>query len=166
MKRFNLSAVTLLLALALAPVADSARMGEGENIAKTTVSVEPAANPDIHGYFFFKGWVPLAFQNIDHLNLDIPGSGTPTYYGQIRLKAPASTDYKLLPPTLNGKHLIFKTKTVGGIRYEFDGYLTRTNFDDPQPTENEVVLRGTLKKIRYGRVVASRYVRYTWFLGD
>jgi hypothetical protein len=133
----------------------------------TASSFSPAADPDVHGFFFFKGRIPAAFRNIDHLNLDIPGgTGTPPYYGQIRLKAPAGTDYKLLNPTLDGKHLIFKTKTVRGIRYEFDGMLTRTNFDEPQPESNEIVLTGTLKKLRSGRVIATSRVRCTWYLGD
>jgi hypothetical protein len=166
MKRFALCAVAFLLVLVLVPRADFARAGSGA-ASITTRSMNLAVDPDVHGFFFFKGRVPAAFRNIDHLNLDIPGGlGTPPYYGQIRLKAPAGTDYKLLPPTLNGKHLSFKTKKVGGASYQFDGTLTRTNFDSPEPSSDEVVLSGTLKKIKGGKVVASSRVRYTWFLGD
>ena len=166
MKKFAIYAVALLLVLVLVPRANFARSGSG-TVSMTTRSVNLAADPDVHGFFFFKGRVPAAFRNIDHLNLDIPGgSDTPPYYGQIRLKAPAGTDYKLLKPTLNGKHLAFKTKKVGGVSYEFDGTLTRTNFDAPQPSSEEVVLTGTLKKVKGGKIIASSRVRYTWFLGD
>jgi hypothetical protein len=52
------------------------------------------------------------------------------------------------------------------VSYQFDGMLTRTNFDSPEPSSDEVALSGTLKKIKAGKVVASSWVRYTWFLGD
>lgn len=164
MKRFTVCAVAFLLVLVLAPRADFARPTSGGVLPKAAKSVNPAAAVSIHGFFFFSGRVPLAFRNIDHLNLDIPGSSS--YYGQIRLKEPARTDYKLLKPALSGKNLSFKTKKVGGVGYEFSGKLTRTNFDDPQPSSEEVVLRGTLKKIKAGKVVAQASVRYKWFLGD
>lgn len=164
MKKFALGTFTVMLILTLAPRADFARPTSGSALPKAAKAVNPIAAVSVHGFFFFKGRVPLAFRNIDHLNLDIPGSSS--YYGQIRLKAPARTDYKLLKPTLSGKNLSFKTKKVGGVGYEFSGKLTRTNFDDPQPSSEEVVLRGTLKKIKAGKVVAQASVRYTWFLGD
>ena len=125
----------------------------------------------VHGYFSLTGRVPAAFRNIDHLNLLIPAyvdSATPNApdHGRIRLKGRYRTDYVLLEPTLSGNHLSFKTKAVRGVRYEFGGTLTRTNFDEPQPGADEVVLRGTLVKIKAGRTVARAVVAFTWELGD
>lgn len=123
---------------------------------------------DIFGYFFIKGTVPVAFKNIDHLNLsgEYGTTTTPPDYGRIRLNNRAKTDYLLLKPTLDGKHLTFSTKKVAGVSYEFDGMLTRTNFDDPQPESEDVVLTGTLKKMKSGKVLAQAKLSFSWFLGD
>jgi hypothetical protein len=75
-------------------------------------------------------------------------------------------DFPLLKPTLDGKNLSFKTKAVRGVSYEFSGTLNRTNFDEPQPGAEEIVLSGTLKKLRAGKEIAASQVTYRWELGD
>jgi hypothetical protein len=141
----------------------------------TSDSTAPAASsqgPDIHGYFFIKGKAPKEFADIDHLNLG--GSGEygagakPPYYGQIRLKTRGRTDFKLLKPAMNGNKFSFKTKTVGGVSYEFDGTFSRMDFTevDKQPMGEEVVLSGTLKKMKAGKMVAESKVDFRWELGD
>jgi hypothetical protein len=136
---------------------------------------EPAAysqESDIHGFFIIKGKAPKEFSDIDHLNLG--GSGEygagakPPYYGQIRLKIRARTDFKLLKPNMNGNNFSFKTKTVGGVSYEFGGTFSRLDFTevDKQPAGEEVVLSGTLKKMKAGKMVAQSKVNFRWELGD
>jgi len=133
-------------------------------------STLPRTSKDkVYGYFFFAGQAPAAFKDIDHFDLSIPAyveKGKRPDYGRIRLKARNKRDYLLLKPTLDGKNLSFKTKAVGGISYEFSGTLTRTDFDEPRPASGEIVLRGTLKKIKAGKTIAESKVSFTWELGD
>lgn len=129
----------------------------------------------IYGYFSINGKAPAAFRDIEVMDIELPAyvdstkPHAPPDYGRIRTsqgRRAITIDYQLLKPTLDGKHLNFKTKAVGGVNYEFDGTLTRTNFDEPRPEYNEIVLRGTLKKLRAGKVIAASEVAYTWQLGD
>ena len=133
-------------------------------------SARPRTSEDkIYGYFFFAGKAPAAFKDIDHFDLSIPAyveKGKPPDYGRIRLKARNKPVYLLLKPTLDGKNLSFKTRAVRGVSYEFSGTLTRTDFDEPRPASDEVVLRGTLKKIQAGKTIAESKVSFTWELGD
>lgn len=170
MRLVRIFALTVAAAFALAiPVGYACAPRVGADLTATPIA--SAKEGDIYGFFFIKGTVPAAFKNIDHLNLT--GSGeygagaTPPDYGRIRLNNRAKTDYLLLKPTLEGKHLAFTTKKVAGVSYEFDGMLTRTDIDLPQqPTDDEVVLSGTLKKMKAGKVLAQAQVSLTWYLGD
>ena len=156
MRTFLLSAAIFMLAfVGVAP--SGARTQTGE--------------PDIHGYFSIAGKVPVAFQNIDYTDILLPGyvdsakPGAP-YYGHIQIKGKRGGAYPLLKPTLDGKNLSFKTKAVAGVNYEFTGTLTRINFDPPQPEAEEIVLKGTLRKLRAGKEIAASEVAYSWYLGD
>lgn len=126
---------------------------------------------NVYGYFFLAGTIPAAFKDIDHLNLSVPGyveTGKPPDHGRIRLKGRNKPDYVLLKPTLDGKNLSFKTRAVRGISYEFSGALTITDFAALQapPAADEVLLRGTLKKLKAGRTIAESKVSFTWTAGD
>ena len=125
----------------------------------------------IYGYFFIAGKVPAAFKDIEVMDIEIPPyvdkrKHSAPDYGRIRLKSRRAVDYDLLKPTLDGNNLSFKTKAVRGISYEFSGTLNRTNFDEPQPGAKEIVLSGTLKKLRAGKEIAASEVAYRWELGD
>ena len=156
MRTFLLSAAIFMLALVgVAP--SGARTQTGE--------------PMIHGYFFMAGKVPVAFRNIDFTDILLPGyvdsaKPGPPYYGHIELKGKGILDYPLLKPTLDGKNLSFKTQVRAGISYEFTGTLDRINFDPPQPEAEDIVLRGTLRKLRAGKEIAAGEVAYRWYLGE
>jgi hypothetical protein len=129
----------------------------------------------IYGYFSINGKAPAAFRDIEIMDIEMPPyvdstkPHAPPDYGRIRTsqgRRAITIDYELLKPTLDGKNLSFKTKAVRGVSYEFDGTLTRTNFDEPRPEYNEIVLRGTLKKLKAGKPIATSKVGYTWQLGD
>jgi len=142
-----------------------------QTISVSAVAGNPAESqpPDIYGYFFIQGKAPVGFADIDHINLG--GSGEygagakPPYYGQIRLKNKAQTDYKLLKPTFNGKNFSFKTKSVNGVSYEFNGTFIRLDFIEKE-LQDTPVLSGTLKKIKAGKAIAQGKVNFTWELGD
>jgi hypothetical protein len=129
----------------------------------------------IYGYFSIEGKTPAAFREIEMMDIELPAYVDSTKphalpdYGRIQTsqgKRAIRIDYNLLKPTVAGKNLNFKTKAVRGVNYEFDGTLTRTNFDEPRPEYKDIVLRGTLKKLRAGKVIATSEVAYTWQLGD
>lgn len=155
MRKILLLAAVVLMVIAGAPSAVRAQTG----------------GPEVHGYFTLTGYVPAALKNIDHINILIPPYVDPARpnapdHGRIRTTGRYQADYLLLKPTLYGKNVSFRTRTVRGVRYEFSGTLTRTSFDEPQPTSEEIILRGTLKKVRRGRTVARTRVACTWELGD
>ena len=163
-----------LLALTLGLIASDtelcgqvAQTGGGSAAGSATAPLAP----DVFGYFSIKGKAPRGFADIDHLNLGGSGeygvAANPPYYGMIRLTNRARTDYKLLKPVINGNSLSFKTKAVGGVSYVFDGILARTDFGGKsQPEPDDIVLSGTLKKIKAGKVVAQGKMNFTWQIGD
>ena len=141
------------------------------------VSVAPAGaqtqtnEVKIYGYFFIADKVPAAFKDIEVMDIEFPpyvdtAKHAAPDYGRISLKGRRALDFPLLKPTLDGKNLSFKTKAVRGVSYEFSGTLNRTNFDEPQPGAEEIVLSGTLKKLSAGKEIAASQVTYRWELGD
>jgi hypothetical protein len=143
-----------------------------ENADHAPQSSAPAQGPDLFGYFFIKGKAPQGFADIDVLNLagngEYGAGAKPPFYGQIRLKNRARTDYKLLKPTMDGSNISFKTKAVGGVSYEFEGTFRRLDFTENQPVGDkwdEVILSGTLRKMRAGQTAAQSKVDFRWELG-
>lgn len=147
-----------------------------KNVASnSTESSTSSQEPDIFGYFYIKGKAPKGFADFDFLQLGGNGEygagANPPDYGTIMLKERsariATVNYPLLKPTLNGKNFSFKTKTVGGVGYEFDGVFSRMDFSnvETQP-QGKVVLTGTLKKKKAGKIIAQSKVAFRWELGD
>ncbi len=163
MKKISLCVFVLTIVLTVSNIQTFAQPGGS---ASTAVQV-----PDVFGYFIIHGKAPRGFADIDHLNL--AGSGEsgaeakPPFYGQIRPTNKAGTGYNLLKPTIEGKHISFKTKAVKGISYEFDGTLNRTDFGgEMQLAADEIVLTGTLKKLKAGKLIAQSKLAFNSELGD
>lgn len=122
---------------------------------------------DIFGYYSivekYKDFADISEINLAGSEAD---KEKPPFYGLIRMNKKSAPDYRLLKPTLDGKKLTFKTKTVNNVHYEFDGEFTRlANFPDTRP-EAEVLLKGTLTKYRGKIIAAKKVVSFSYSAGD
>jgi hypothetical protein len=138
------------------------------NVADAGSNTTQGAQGDVTGAYFFKDSVPGDFSEIDHLSLaTINEHGNPApLNGFIRPKRSSAKDYRLVSPKLDGKNLTFSTATVDGVGYSFTGAFEKLdNFSANPPPNDEVVLRGTLTKMKDGNVVAETKVNFTYSAG-
>ena len=123
---------------------------------------------DASGTFSIHGKPPQAFANIAVLQIDgddeYGWKASPPTYGFIRLNNRAQTDYKLMKPTIDGKNISFKTRSVGGVSYEFAGSFTSLDFAE-KDLRNQVVLSGILKKLVGGNVAATAKLDFDYTPG-
>ncbi|HLL75693.1 MAG TPA: hypothetical protein VK421_10555 [Pyrinomonadaceae bacterium] len=127
-----------------------------------------AAQGDVTGAYFASGKLPAEFSEIEHLSLaTIDENARPApLNGFIRPKRRSADDYKLVSPRLAGRELTFTTAAVGGVSYSFKGTFEKMgNFPENPPDAEEVVLRGTLTKLKDGSVVAETPVSFTYSAG-
>ena len=131
-------------------------------------SVTCANAIDASGTFSIHGKAPRAFANIEVIEIggndEYGWKANPPFYGFIRLNNKAKTDYKLLKPTIHANDLSFKTRSVGGVSYEFAGTFTQLDFAE-KDMRNQVVLSGTLKKMMGGKVTAEAKLDFDYTPG-
>jgi hypothetical protein len=123
---------------------------------------------DVTGAYMIIGTVPTEFAEIDHLGLaTIDAQGNPApLNGFIRPKMSSAKDYKLIAPKMTGRSLTFTTRAVGGISYSFTGAFTKLgNFPVNPPEGDAPVLKGTLSKLRDGRIVAMTSAEFSYSAG-
>ena len=126
-----------------------------------------AQKTDIFGYYSIDH-APRAFRDISEIHLagNYGAEQRPPMYGLIRLKRKSASDYRLMKPTLDGKMLTFKTRSVAGVHYEFSGEFTRLDdFPSTQPN-GEVLLKGRLIKYSGKRRIASANLSFSYEAGD
>jgi hypothetical protein len=122
----------------------------------------------LSGTFSINGRAPGGFTDIFVLEIapnDKYGTkAKPPFYGFIRLKNKKQTDYKLLKPTEKGQDISFKTKSVGGISYEFTGTFNQTDFVE-KDSRDQIVLTGNLKKMKAGKMIAEAALDFAYTPG-
>ena len=159
----NRAAATASPSAATSPAAQTA-----QNANAAAQPSPEAAQGDVTGAYFASGSLPAEFSEIEHLSLaTIDENGRPApLNGFIRPKRRSADDYKLVNPRLAGRDLTFTTAAVGGVSYSFKGtFTTLGNFPENPPDAEEVVLRGTLTKLKDGKVVAETPVSFTYSAG-
>ena len=122
---------------------------------------------DIFGYYFIEK-APKAFADISEIHLagNYGAEQKPPFYGLIRLKAKRAKDFQLLKPTLDGKNLTFSTTAVNGISYTFTGTFTKLgDFPNERP-EGEILLKGTLTKLKGKAILAKANLSFSYSAGD
>jgi hypothetical protein len=131
-------------------------------------SVTGANIADASGTFSIHGTPPQAFANIAVLEIggndEYGWKANPPFYGFIRLNNNAKTDYKLLKPTIDDKNISFKTRSVAGVSYEFEGTFSSLDFAE-KDMRNQMVLSGTLKKLAGGKVTAEAKLDFDYTPG-
>ena len=73
----------------------------------------------------------------------------------LRTKGRTATQFGLRERTISGREIRFTTETINGISYRFTGKLARLNFHDGGVPIDEVMLSGTIVKLRGGKTIAS-----------
>jgi hypothetical protein len=132
-----------------------------------TLPAAAQSKVDIFGYYSIEK-APKAFADISEIHLagEFGAQQKPPIHGLIRLKKKSAKDFRLFKPVLSGKNLTFKSKTVGGIHYEFSGRFTKLeNFPVTQPN-GEILLKGKLTKYHGKRIIATATLRFSYEAGD
>lgn len=126
-----------------------------------------SATTDIFGYYTIEK-APKAFADISEIHLagSYGAEQKPPMYGLIRMKAKKAKDFQLLKPTLDGKNLSFSTKVVGGFNYTFSGTFTKLGDFPSERPEGEVLLKGTLIKLKGKTIIAKANVSFSYSAGD
>ncbi|HEU4887286.1 MAG TPA: hypothetical protein VFV49_05320 [Thermoanaerobaculia bacterium] len=190
--RLNMRCVILAsVAIAILAGCGETSTAPSEPVATATVATTPAATPevpsatdaaapptaeapentpahDVTGPYFPTSPLPKEFAELDHLLLaTIDENGAPApLNGFLRPKAASAKDYVLVQPALNGRDLTFTTAPVNGVHYSFSGAFQRLDhFAANAPPYDEVVLSGTLTKIRNGKSVATTPVGFAYQAG-
>jgi hypothetical protein len=136
--------------------------------APETAAAGDASGGDVTGAYFATTPLPAEFAELEHLLLaTIDDNGAPApLNGFLRPKASSAKDYVLVQPVLSGRNLTFTTAAVNGVHYTFSGAFTRLgNFAADPPPHDEVVLAGTLSKLRDGKQVATTPVSFGYQAG-
>ena len=135
-------------------------------VAQTSMTSANAI--EASGTFSIHGTADPAFTNIEVLEIagndEYGWKASPPFFGFIRLNNRAKTDYKLLKPAIDGKQISFKTRSVAGVSYEFDGTFTSLDFAE-KDLRNQTVLSGTLKKLTSGKVMAEAKLDFDYTPG-
>jgi hypothetical protein len=151
-----------------APAATTPTGQPAQNANAPAQASPAAAQGDVTGAYFASGDLPAEFSEIEHLSLaTIDENGLPApLNGFIRPKRRSAADYRLVNPRLAGRELTFTTSAVGGVSYGFKGMFARLdNFPENPPDSEEIVLRGTLTKLKDGSTVAETSVNFTYSAG-
>jgi hypothetical protein len=157
-----------------APSATTAATSQVETTTATPAPQPAAEVPpdpaggDVTGPYFPTNPLPAEFAELDHLLLaTIDDNGEPApLNGFLRPKKARANDYVLVKPALSGRNLTFTTTAVAGVHYTFNGAFTRLDhFAANAPAYDEVVLSGTLTKMRDGNSVATTPVSFAYQAG-
>ena len=135
---------------------------------ETTASAEDTSGSDVTGSYFPTTPLLAEFAELEHLLLaTIDENGAPApLNGFLRPKAARAKDYVLVQPVLSGRNLTFTTVAENGVHYTFTGTFTRlSHFAADPPPLDEVVLAGTLTKLRDGKQVATTPVSFGYQAG-
>jgi hypothetical protein len=132
-------------------------------------AAEQALERDVWGYFRLADRAPVAFANISELHLagrgEYGAKASPPFYGMIRTAGKESATYVLNQPVINGLAIEFETQAVDGVSYEFVGVLTRADFAGEGIPIDEVMLRGTMRKLKNGRKMAAARLQFRFETG-
>lgn len=130
---------------------------------------ELALERDILGYFRPAKRPPAAFSNIAELHLAGRGEygwkALSPYFGMIKTRGTSATTYPLRPPVITGLKIQFTSDVVRGVSYEFSGVLTRADFSGDGIPIDEVMLRGTMRKLKNGRQIAVGEIQFFFETG-
>ncbi len=108
---------------------------------------------DPAGRYTFAGRLPAAMKDFDSINLLAVEGRPDRIAGEVVVKRPRAAPlvYKLVPTSLSGKKLTFRTQITGGVSYRFEGRLSKRRLPEAEGGYDVPLLEGVLVKFRGGR---------------
>jgi hypothetical protein len=157
----------------------SEKSGSAQQMPSTVVATPKKV--DVSGYYLLAGDIPLWCSDIDVMELSnvepVPDSSAAVgfhlrvvpLWGVIALKADSGqprTDFRLVNVRLDGARLIFASREVDSISYDFAGQFLRLGdfVEDWRP--NEIILKGHFRKLKAGTVLGEADVAFIYSPGD
>ena len=119
--------------------------------AATPVITSPQSN--LTGRYAFEGRLPAAMKDFGSISL-VAADGDPTRLsGEVVVNRTASAPvtFKIIPTSVSGDRLTFKTQNIGGVSYSFAGRVSTKKFPEEKGGREASVLEGALTKTKLGR---------------
>ena len=115
------------------------------------VTTRPPFDPA--GLYTFAGRPPAALKDFESINLLAVEGHPGRVAGEVVVKRPRAAPlvYKLVPTSLSGEKLTFRTQITGGISYRFEGRITKRRLPASEGAYDVPLLEGALVKFRGGR---------------
>lgn len=109
---------------------------------------------DPAGRYTFAGRPPASMKDFDSINLLALEGRPDRIAGEVGVKRPRAAPlvYKLVPTSISGERLSFRTQITGGVSYyHFEGRITGRRLPEAEGGYDVPLLEGTLVKFRGGR---------------
>lgn len=121
--------------------------------AYTAPQVTTRLPSDPAGRYTFAGRPPAAMKDFDSINLLAVEGHPGRVAGEVVVKRPQAAPlvYKLVPTSLSGEKLTFRTQITGGVSYRFEGRITKRRLPEAEGGYDVPLLEGELVKFRGGR---------------
>ena len=119
--------------------------------AATLVITRPQT--DLTGRYAFGGRLPAAMKDFGSISL-VAADGDPARLsGEVVVNRTASAPvtFKIIPTSVSGDKLTFKTQNIGGVSYSFAGRVSTRKLPEEKGGREVTVLEGALTKTKLGR---------------
>jgi hypothetical protein len=128
-------------------------------------SYSPSEKFDPQGEFWPVGGPPKGMENVDGFTLRANGKlGYVSSWSFVSLTN--GTHLRFISATVQRKKLVFRTATVRGVSFSFDGRFLRGGvFGTMSVGDRRTVAEGTLQKFKAGQQVAEANLKFTYFGG-
>lgn len=118
--------------------------------AATPVIIRPQS--DLTGRYAFGGRLPAAMKDFGSIGL-VAAAGDPARLsGEVIVdRAGSPLAFKIIPTSVSGDRLTFKTQNIGGVSYAFSGRVLTRKLPEDKGGREVTVLEGVLAKSKLGR---------------
>lgn len=123
--------------------------------AATPVITRPQS--DLTGRYAFGGRLPAAMKDFGSISL-VAADGDPARLsGEVVVNRTASAPvtFKIIPTSVSGDRLTFKTQNIGGVSYSFAGRVLTRKLPEEKGGGEVTVLDGALTKSKLGRRIGE-----------
>jgi len=119
--------------------------------AATPVITRPQS--DLTGRYAFEGRLPPAMKDFGSISLFAADGDPARLSGEVVVNRTASAPvtFKIIPTSVTGDRLTFKTQNIGGVSYAFAGRVSTRKLPEERGGREVIVLEGALTKTRLGR---------------
>ena len=137
--------------------------------AAPLLAQENALEKEPYGYFRPAAKFANEFADVAELHLSGAGEygakANPPFLGTLETKGRAPKKFRIRERNIAGLKIDLSTETLGGVSYQFSGTFARADFHAGGVPLDEVMLSGTLTKLRDGKTIATTRVRFAFEAG-